>query len=58
MKFSRTQRTRIKRVKRLIEQAEYIGWPALADSLKKDLARVISSPAERFATVNQLKGSQ
>ena len=51
MKFSRTQKTRIKRIRRLIEQAEYIGWPALAESLKKDLERVTKNPAERFSTV-------
>ena len=53
MKFSRTQKTRIKRIRRLIEQSEFIGWPALAESLKKDLARCMKDPAERFATVKQ-----
>ena len=53
MKFSLTQRTRIKRIRRLIEQAEFIGWPALAESLKSDLKRCMKNPAERFATVKQ-----
>ena len=53
VKFNLTQRTRIKRIQRLIQQAEDMGWPALAESLKQDLKRCIENPTERFATVKQ-----
>jgi len=46
-----TKKALVQRLLRRIEQAEHIGWPALAESFKRELQRVRSSTAETLKRV-------